>query len=361
MGNSATPPVLFSLLPEQRTPWTEFVFSSGIQACAAALLVWLRLLHPGVVPAPEHTFRSVQLVSTPVPVNRQPQAVHLPAKPVYQADLIPPANDPPANDPPANALRLPAALAKTTPLAEAPAPAVSISPKKFDAVSVSAAPVISTPVIPKLVATNVFSSGSSAAPTVARDPEHVQTGGFGDPNGVPAKLNQGKAVNVAGLGSYDLPAGGGYGNGSVGRNGSRGVVASSGFGNGTATGDNKAPAPSVAVQASGFGNANVPAPSAVHPHAEVAAGPVLPAEILSKPTPIYTAEARSLGIEGEVLLEVVLQASGSLQVVRVVRGLGHGLDDNAVKAAEQIRFRPAMRNGQPADSKVVLHIVFQLA
>jgi TonB family protein len=88
---------------------------------------------------------------------------------------------------------------------------------------------------------------------------------------------------------------------------------------------------------------------------------VLPAEILSKPTPVYTPEARNLKIEGEVLLEVVLAASGSLHVVRVVRGLGHGLDDNAVKAAEQIHFRPASRNGQPADSTVVLHIIFQLA
>ena len=88
---------------------------------------------------------------------------------------------------------------------------------------------------------------------------------------------------------------------------------------------------------------------------------MVPAEILSKPTPVYTQEARSLRIEGEVLLEVVLEASGNLRVVRVVRGLGHGLDDNAVKAAEQIHFKPAMRDGQPTDSTVVLHIIFQLA
>ena len=94
--------------------------------------------------------------------------------------------------------------------------------------------------------------------------------------------------------------------------------------------------------------------------AESAAQPVS-AEILSKPTPIYTQEARSLRIEGEVLLEVVLEASGSLRVLRVVRGLGHGLDDSAVKAAEQIRFKPAMRDGQPTDSTVVLHIIFQMA
>ena len=47
--------------------------------------------------------------------------------------------------------------------------------------------------------------------------------------------------------------------------------------------------------------------------------------------------------------------------MRVVRGLGAGLDEAAVRAAEQIPFKPALRNGQPADSTAVLHIVFQLA
>jgi len=62
-----------------------------------------------------------------------------------------------------------------------------------------------------------------------------------------------------------------------------------------------------------------------------------------------------------VLLEVVLEASGKIRVLKVVRGLGHGLDDAAVRAAEQIRFKPAMRDGQPSDSTAVLHIIFQIA
>jgi TonB family protein len=58
---------------------------------------------------------------------------------------------------------------------------------------------------------------------------------------------------------------------------------------------------------------------------------------------------------------VVFEASGKLRVLRLVRGLGHGLDENAVRAAEQIRFKPALREGQPADSTATLHIIFQLA
>src|SRR6202030_3757521 len=95
------------------------------------------------------------------------------------------------------------------------------------------------PVIPKVVTTNVFSTGSSAAPTIARAPSQVQTGGFGDPDGLPAKANQGKAVNVAALGSFDLPPGGGQGNGTGGAKGARGAVASTGFGNGTAVAENR--------------------------------------------------------------------------------------------------------------------------
>jgi TonB family protein len=76
---------------------------------------------------------------------------------------------------------------------------------------------------------------------------------------------------------------------------------------------------------------------------------------------VYTDEARRLGIEGEVLLEVVFEASGETTVVRIVRGLGHGLDQSATAAASKIRFRPAQRDGVSVDSTAVVHIIFQLA
>jgi len=89
---------------------------------------------------------------------------------------------------------------------------------------------------------------------------------------------------------------------------------------------------------------------------------VQPVEILAKPNPIYTEEARKLRLEGEVLLEVVFPASGgTVQVIRVIRGLGHGLDEAAVRAAQQIRYKPAKRDGQPVDFPATVHIVFQLA
>ncbi|MGB6815298.1 MAG: energy transducer TonB [Candidatus Sulfotelmatobacter sp.] len=346
MSSTASQQTLFSLLPETRTPWTEFVFSTGMQAAVVVLLIWVRLLYPTIVTPPEHAFRSVELVSTPVPVNHQPQPPLRLRQPAVIARL----------DPPASELRLPAPLVKTpVKVQDDPAPRVAISASKLELL-----PPAPAPAIPKqAVRTNVFSSGSSATPTMARAPSQVQTGGFGDPNGIPAKANQAKAVNIAAAGSFDLPSGPGYGNGTGGAKGVPGVVVSTGFGNGTALPDTR---PRVAgkVQSSGFASADVPAPPTVHSRAAETAT-VLPAEILFKPTPAYTQEARNLRIEGEVLLEVVLEASGKLRVLRVVHGLGHGLDDNAVKAAEQIHFKPAVKDGQPTDSTVVVHIIFQMA
>jgi len=340
--------VLFSSLPKWKTPWSEFVLSYGVQAIVIAILVWIPVLHPEILEPPQKDYHAMELVPTPVPVNHEPQR-QLP-RPVLSAKLDP-------IDPPPSALRLPAPAVKPKPRVEdAPAPEVKIATKTPEVV-----PTPSAPVIPRTIKTGSFSTGSSAPQTIDRAPQQVQTGGFGDPNGIPARTTQTRAVNIASAGGFDMPTGPGYGNGTGGANGARGVVASTGFGNGVATGVAHA-STSGAVKQAGFGNADVAAPPTVGSRAaEPAAAKVVPAEILSKPTPSYTEEARTKRIEGEVLLEVVFEASGRLRVVRVVRGLGHGLDENAVRAAEQIRFKPALRDGQPSDSTAVVHIIFQLA
>jgi TonB family protein len=345
MASPAPQSSLFSLLPESRKPWREFAFSIAGQGLAVMLLLWVGVLHPEILRSGEHTYRSVELVPTTVPVNHAPQPLRA-QEPVLVARLTAP-----------EALHLPATQPKLRTEVPEAAPEVQIVDKKLDLLPESA------PVIPQsAVKTNLFSSGSSAPQTMAKAPDKVQTGGFGDPNGIPVKANEGKVVNVAQLGSFDLPVGGGNGNGTGGVHGTRGVVASSGFGNGVSTSDTNdlIPAVRTSVRQAGFGDVNASQLAAHSPITEAAAK-VIPAEILSKPNPAYTQEARGLRIQGEVLLEVVFQATGQLQVVRVVRGLGHGLDDSAVRAAEQIHFKPALRDGRPSDSTAVLHIVFQLA
>jgi TonB family protein len=82
---------------------------------------------------------------------------------------------------------------------------------------------------------------------------------------------------------------------------------------------------------------------------------------LYKPRPEYTAEGRNLKLEGDVVLDVVFLSDGRVQVNRVVSGLGHGLDESAVHAAELIKFKPALRDGQPVNYPARVRIEFRLA
>jgi TonB family protein len=207
-------------------------------------------------------------------------------------------------------------------------------------------------------------SGSSAVATVKAPANKVQTGGFGDPNGVHASPNAREGPLVAAkLGSFDLPQGDGQGNGTGGTKGIKGTIASTGFDNGIAgpgNGDHNAGRHSI-VQTTSFGDMQA-GPAETHVRRVAAAvSPTTPVEILAKPTPVYTDEAKKLHIEGEVLVEVMFTAKGTVRVLRVIRGLGHGLDEAAISAAERIRYKPAQRDGQAVDSNATLHIVFQLA
>jgi TonB family protein len=328
----------------------RFVFSYGVQSLVIAFFVLTALLYPEVLVLPVHDYHFISLVNTPPPVPQKPAPVkNFPEPKTVQ--LVTPRPE---------ALRVPADLTahKKPDVPEVQAPKVNLAATKQVILPDSG------PVIPKqLVKTNVFSTGSSATPTMAAAPQKVQTGGFGDPNGVPASENHGRPITIAQAGGFDMPRGPGYGNGTGGAKGARGVVASTGFGSGVATGDGsgRVSASRGTVRQAGFGDADVV--STLQPRTK-AAEPVvktLPAEITYKPRPVYTDEGRQLKIEGEVLLDVVFAADGQIRIVRVVRGLGHGLDESAVRAAEKIQFKPALRDGQPADFEAVLHIVFQLA
>ncbi len=84
-------------------------------------------------------------------------------------------------------------------------------------------------------------------------------------------------------------------------------------------------------------------------------------EVLSKPPVQYTSEARQMHVEGDVVLSVTFLANGQVVVHGVIQGLGHGLDEEAKRVAQQIRFRPATNNGQPVDVTTKITITFQLA
>ena len=212
------------------------------------------------------------------------------------------------------------------------------------------------------VMTDVVAGGSAAAP-VDRYAREVQIGAFGSPQGN-ARLTVNGNDPVLSMGTFDASAG--RGNGNEGNRGLQGKVASAGFGNGIAGNGDAGSSGNTSsgkgqVQSGAFAdlhkldapvrNADPPLPTP---------SPMTPAEILFKPKPIYTQEARDLKVEGEVLVEVVFRATGEVQVLRLVRGLGHGLDDSALRAVQMIRFKPAQRDGKPVDYRAVVHIIFDL-
>jgi len=205
--------------------------------------------------------------------------------------------------------------------------------------------------------------GSSATPTVNAPVQKVQTGGFGDPDGIKGEGKPNAHLVAASTGAFDLPSGSGTGNGAAGTNGIKGTIASAGFGNGIAQagqGDGRSNGRGATVQTAGF-SAQQFSQGASRPQQAETGPATTPVEIISKPNPVYTEEARALRLQGEVLLEVSFGANGQLHVNRVVRGLGHGLDEAAVAAADKMKFKPAQHLNQPIDSTAIVHVVFQLA
>lgn len=83
-------------------------------------------------------------------------------------------------------------------------------------------------------------------------------------------------------------------------------------------------------------------------------------EIVYEVKPDYTEEARRRGLAGEVVLEIVVRSDGRVGAVKVLQGLGSGLDERAVGAVRQWRFTPARRHGTPVDVMVEVAVEFRL-
>jgi len=337
------------LLPEKKWDWRTFAASYGLITALIIFLIVFGLIVPEklqILP----NYHVTELI--PLPALR-PEKLPPPKPLPVHAKLLPPA--PHVFDAPK--IVVPQEIRAAKPKPE------EIEPPKIVTMNKFAPAVLKTGgARPVLIHTGDF-QGSSVTPTVNAPIQKVQTGGFGDPNGLkPSDNSKPGAKLVASVaGSFDMPVGPGQGNGSGGAKGIKGTVASADFGSGIATpGHGDGRSSGRGVQSSGFGTQEV---AQATPHVQhVDAGPATTSvEIMFKPNPVYTDEARSLKLEGEVLLEVMFGANGQLHVNRVVRGLGHGLDEAAIAAANKIRFKPATRMGTPMDSTAVVHVMFQLA
>jgi TonB family protein len=347
-------PARLALLPETKPGWDRI----GISALSQLAILGFLLLLPLIFPERLKTALNYGIVEIAQPLTMVPVA---PPPPKIRPKVVRPTPKPEVIEPVKLNPRQPHVF--ITPKVLQPK-LQKVEAKAPDMVPVLEAAKIDTdvkgPKRPKEdVKVGSMSSGSAAPATLNLPVNKVQTGGFGDEHGLTGKSDPNKAANVNRAGSVLLPVGPGYGNGTGGATGARGTVASTGFGNGTAN-----PPPGGGrkgtVVAGGFTDQNAAAEA---PKKKAAAGGPAdtPVEILGKPRPEYTPEGRSLKIEGDVVIDLVFLANGSVQISHVVSGLGHGLDESAIKAAQQIHFKPAKLASQPVDFPARVRIEFRLA
>jgi TonB family protein len=330
------------LLPEKKWDWRTFATSYGMVTALVLLFIFFGVLVPGTILVTD--YQITELVPRPaLRPDRFPKTRRLRQK------LLPATRQPVFEKP---RLIVPREVRAKKPLQEIEPPKVAMN---------NFAPAVlksASGARPVFIHTGEF-AGSSAPPTVNAPISKVQTGGFGDPNGLKPS-DKGKPngkLMASAQGSFDMPVGPGQGDGSGGAKGMKGTVASADFGDGVAI---PGRANGRVVASSGFGAQEVAQNTGHTQHAD--SGPATSGvEITYKPNPVYTDEARNLKLEGEVLLEVEFAANGELHVNRVVRGLGHALDEAAIAATNKMRFKPATRNGQAIDSTAVVHVVFQMA
>jgi len=327
------------LLPEQKRDWRTFLFSYTFCVSLVLLMLLARLIWPvSMTMSAKFSVSDIlvrpDLVPEKIETQPNPKVKLLPTVKMEAPKLIVPRDLPRPQE------------AKLEP--------PKIQPVNFDAPKLQP---VAAPMLPKVIHTGEF--GSSATPTINAPVQKVQTGGFGEPNGLTAQGMQAKLMSTR-LGSFDMPEGAGTGNGTGGTRGMKGTIAGAGFGNGVAQpGQSNERNNGQGVQIAGFSAQQVA--SAPKHTLDDTAPLTTQVEILYKPKPAYTDEARRLNIEGEVLLEVMFSANGELHVNRVVHGLGHGLDEAAIAAANKIKFKPAKRNGSAVDSTSIVHVMFQIA
>jgi TonB family protein len=279
-----------------------------------------------------HAIVVVVLIVVPIRASEKPPAPRMRSRMVFVMPAIQLVKLPSA---PLVAPRLPAPPAPPRPVrelarAEAPKP-LPVAPVVAKPVELAPAPPVPTvverpiekPVIQRPPETGLFERTTAARTSQAA--AAVTTGGFGSTAASPRDAATG-AVKTGGFGSEAPEA----------RRVANGEVQTAGF-------DQRASAPAQ------------PTVAATKPIDR-------PVEIISKPTPEYTDEARSARIEGTVSLELEFTAAAEVRVLRVVRGLGHGLDEAAQRAALRIRFKPAQSSdGRPVDSRATVHITFRLS
>ncbi len=315
--------------PSPRRRWT-MVTTSAILHAGLATVVLIAGVSTNMRPAAadeDGPLRFVAFVPPPGPPPPVPEPVRLP--------------------PPKELARLDAPA--PVPIIEELPPPEPIDEARVEPVLPEPEPLPPPPIAERLKPVVQVGGFAAAVPvTQTTDAKTVEQAGFDRADGRISERARAGAV----VGAFDSAAAARTAPGT----GKAMGVTDAGFGTGTAASPGSAARGRVVT--AGFDATSAP-PAAAKAPAE--ARIEIPVEIVSKPTPEYTAEARALKIEGEVTLDVEFAATGEIRVHHVVRGLGHGLNEMATRAVQGMRFKPARRNGEAVTVRATVTIVFRLA
>jgi TonB family protein len=339
-------PATFGLLPEPERNLVSFITSSVINGSILALILYIGATARHVLEQHKYEFTELIAPTTPPP---------LPKVRVQPPPKLPPPPQPPKIQLDVQKIQMPKPKPEPKP--------IQMEAKLAMPVMKEAKPAIILAPQPKAALTAAMpAQDNKVKPSTA--PVHL-----GQTFGVTPNPNATRPATIAAIGN---PYGGMQGPAVA----PHGVVGSTGIGDGLKSGSNAGTVGKVASAgipgASGTSNtgsygkvasAGIPAMAAAAPVTpRVTATPqTTNLEVISKPPPQYTSEARQLKVQGDVVLRVTFLATGQVVVQGVVRGLGHGLDEEARRVAQQIRFRPATRDGRPVDMTTTITITFQLA
>ncbi len=346
--NPDAPPIRFGLLPEpERNPVT-FLASAVLNVSLLILLLVLgTLAHQAIEQRKmESTILELPVSKPPEIKVKTPPAPKIPPPPLPETvKLEPPKINVPRQEIKPEVKPLP--VMKETaalPNIPTPKPQIVLAPQPKAAMAMAAAPALTPQAKPSTAAVH-----------------------FGDLNGATPNPNANRPATVAALGN---PFGGNQGAATA----PRGVVGSTGFGNGTKSGSNtgslghvaSAGIPGGTTQTAGFtgkvASAGIPGVvQAAAPAMAVQEVKTTPPVLVNSSKPEYTPEARELKIQGDVVLRVTITTAGQTIVRNIIHGLGHGLDESAIHSASTYRFQPATRNGQPVEYTTNIIIKFQTA
>jgi TonB family protein len=339
----------FGLLPEPEKSPASFITSAAVNMAILALFLYVGMTAKRVIEQHKYEQTDLILPSTPAP---PPITVKVPPPPRIEpprptvVKLDAPRFQLPKVEPKPDIKPIQMEAKVTVPVVNAAKPSIILAPQPKAALT-AAAPALTPQVKP------------STAPV------HL-----GDTFGVTPNPSATRPATVASIGN---PYGGMNGPAVA----PRGVVGSTGIGNGTNSGSNSGIVGKVAsagipagtgTTTGAYGGGKVAAAGIPAIAAAPVATPAMAAvpkstnlEVISKPSVQYTSEARQMRVQGDVVLRVTFTAAGQVLVEGVVHGLGHGLDEEARRVAQRIRFHPATRNGQAVDLTTNITITFQLA